>query len=219
MWSRHSKLRALRLNSFDELDAVPPCLGHLPPSVRSLSIEDQSLYLDLPPLVKFVAQMGPLPSRLHDLYIVDRCEDPARRGGDTSTRGGWEAVLSRLPDLRKLTMSVCAVANLANALFPLKELAELELVAEYSVPTEPLAHVEVMAFLEGASALRRLVVGRDVWNEWPETAVGDMFRQAELKGVQLLLEYPERRGGPLVLGISEGNSAGDSEDGGDELTD
>lgn len=103
-------------------------------------------------------------------------------------RGGREGLLTKLAEaggLVSLAISVCAVADLTEALLPHSDLRQLELVQGYELPTERVGYLEVIEFLVEAPELRRLILAQGIWSEWTDAQLEAVEVQAEANEVVL----------------------------------
>lgn len=166
------------------------CLAGIPPSVRSISIDDEALFAwDSVELFDIVTD------RVEELRLLDTIEVEDITPG--VNRGGWGAVIGQMKHLRRLTLSPCGVVNLASALLPLTLLEELVLTYQSMVPDPPMPHSEVIEFLSGAKALRHLVLGREVWSKWSPAQLYAVEREAKIRNIAL--ELRQKSNGPEIF--------------------
>ncbi len=193
VWSTHPNLTTVSLRTFNTYAAIRHCLGQLPPSVTSLSIDDDLTYNPPSFADEFIECLTPYSTQLTALSILG---SPSSRFPAHIARGRWDSALRQMTGLRKLGISLCAVANLAAALGPLEHLAEVEVVQTHLHSDFPLSHLEVLQLARRAGAeLQKLRLGREAWTRWSGLEVAAVRRQAEARGVVLELEHRDESGG------------------------
>lgn len=202
----------MHLRTFNTFFSIRHCLGHLPPSVKILSIDDDLTYN--PPHFgsEFIDCLASYSSQLTELSLLG--SPPSARPIHVA-HGRWGPTLRRMTHLRKLAISACAVDNLASTLAPLQRLVELELVQTHVHSHRLLGQYEVLELVRATGGLRRLKLGYGVWTRWTGFQVRRLGKEVERVEVELLLEMSEGEDGVEEGSDGEGGgSDGESDVGG-----
>ncbi len=211
IWSSHPNLVAVHLRTFNTFFSIRHCLGHLPPSVKILSIDDDLTYSPPHFCSEFIACLASYSPQLTELSLLG--SPPSPRPIHVA-HGRWGPTLRRMTHLRKLAISPCAVDNLASTLAPLQRLVELNIVQTHVHSHRLLGQYEVLELLRLMGGLRRLRLGYGVWTRWTGFQLRRLGSEAERAGIELLLEMSEGEDG--LEGGSDGEggeSDGESEAG------
>ncbi len=119
-----SRLRSVRIDGSYSATAFVRFLHSLPPTLTALALNDSELY-SAPAFAEAVRASAPTHApHLRELTLLG-LHDDTWYDEVTVERGVFENVVSRLGAVRRLAISPCAVTDLATALAPLSNLADL----------------------------------------------------------------------------------------------
>ncbi len=168
-------------HSFDDI-SLRTMLRHLPKTVSSLSLADNKLHS--PEYLQVVhAQLPAFGPQLESLSLLDLdCTFPPRQ---TEPRGAFDDVLAQLPQLRRLAVGPCAVADLSAAVASLPQLRELGLQQGFVQPRRPLSHAEVALLILRPSSLQRIIIGASISKAWSARGRDVVEEAAKVKGVEV----------------------------------
>jgi len=151
-----NQLQHIRLQSGLGGSSYRQILSDLPPSLRTLEIDDDTIYAyaheygDLGQSITDV--LLPVAPQLTRLTITDTPK-PNQQHRMPTNRGSYDDLIRRLVNIRELIISPCAVRNLAESLHGLSSLRTVRLVQGFGVCTLPLEPSEVVQFSERLSSV------------------------------------------------------------------
>jgi len=153
LFSGLGQLQHVRLQSGLGGSSYRHILSRLPRSVRTLSIDDNTIYAyahQYNSLGQSITDiLLPLAPQLARLILTDT-SGPAHQHRIPTARGAYDDLLGRLINVQELTISPCAVRNLAESLGGLSSLRALRLVEGFGVCTPPFEASELVQFLKRA---------------------------------------------------------------------
>lgn len=156
LFSGLAQLEQVRLQSGLGGSSYRHILSHLPRSVRTLDIDDSTIYVyanEYNSLGQSITDaLLPVAAQLTRLSITDTPE-PGQRHRIPTARGAFDDLVKSVVNVQELTISPCGVRNLAESLQGLSSLRALRLVQGFGVCTPPFEPSEESQFLQKRSSV------------------------------------------------------------------
>ena len=161
LFSGLAQLQQVRLQSGLGGSSYRHILSHLPPSVQVLTIDDSTIYAygkEYGSLGRSVTNvLLPVARQLTRLTITDTPQ-PNQQHRISTARGVYDHLVRSLVNVEELTISPCALYNLAESLDGLSSLRALRLVQGFGVCAPPFEPNELIQLLNKQSSISEVVV-------------------------------------------------------------
>ncbi len=180
-----STLRRLDLGKIGWWYQFPTVTDGLPPSLSSLAVEDCDLYASFGPADDLTRSLTPFPVGIRHLSLLDNQTNGS--GSGHVRRGVFDRLIGQTVGLLKLSISLCAVADLSTSLVSLDGLLELTLVQGRTCPTTPLSAAELITFINSPRSIEKVSVSSNIYNKWSGMEKREVHAAGRGRGVQFLV--------------------------------
>jgi hypothetical protein len=180
---RSSKLKRLKLNVLTPPVTLFALLPSLPRTLTHLEIDLNALFEMERRAIMLPLAIG-MPQQLSELTLLDTPrEDAGEFAHHGLSRGGWDLLLRRLINAKRLTVSPVALSNLQKILGGLTELRELALHEGRAEAPNAVSSDEVVEYLSRQAGLQKLAVNHRIWRRWTLEGCEAVDDMADKKGV------------------------------------
>lgn len=178
-------------------DAVPwsllsELLITLPASVRTLALRLTTNHGESPPNDEALACLAAVAPQAVRFKVTQQLDEDEYSNDDEGavdvSRGVLDDIVLRLTAVRHLTLDPHAVSNLATALAPLSQLAELVLARPRDAKLPVWDATELVALTEQSSSLKSVTVGKKVSKGWTARESRMLGRVARRERVEVVWE-------------------------------